>query len=77
MDLLAKGIVKIDFEEGNRLLPKATIDSAYLQDLCTPWKDALVIKLLGKTIGYNVLKERVKKLWKLNGGFDLLDVDNG
>lgn len=36
-----------------------------------------MIKLLGKNAGYNVLKERLKRLWKLNGGFEIMDVDNG
>lgn len=45
--------------------------------LCGPWREALVVKFLGKMIGYPVMKDRLKKLWKLNGGFDMLDVDNG
>lgn len=34
------------------------------------------MKLLGKLIGYPIMKDRIKKLWKLNRGFDILDVDN-
>lgn len=30
-----------------------------------------------KNIGYNVLKEKLRRLWRLAGGFEMLDVDNG
>lgn len=47
------------------------------QELCYPWQDALDVNLLGKKVGYNVMKDRLKKLWKQSGGFDIMDVDNG
>ncbi|RDX94049.1 hypothetical protein CR513_23625, partial [Mucuna pruriens] len=37
----------------------------------------LVIKLLGKNIGYNVMKDKLREIWRINGGFDIMDVDNG
>lgn len=64
-------------ENGNRLLPKVTLDKRVFKELCNPWKDSLVIKLLGKSIGYNMMKDKLKKVWKPAGGFDILDVDNG
>lgn len=69
--------MKISFEGGNRLLPLVTLDDKYYQNLCTPWKEVLVVKLLGKTVGYNVMKERLKKLLKLSRGFDIMDIDKG
>jgi hypothetical protein len=47
------------------------------QELCTPWKYVLVVKLLGKTLGYNTMKERLQKVWTLQGGFEIMDNDNG
>lgn len=64
--LFAAGLVKISFEGVNRPLPSVTFDDKNFQDLCTPWKEALVIKLLGKKVGYNEM-ERLRKLWKLTG----------
>lgn len=63
-DLIEKGSIKTSNEGGNRLLPKVTLDDTYFHELCHPWNDALVIKLLGKNGRYYVLKERLKKLWK-------------
>lgn len=47
------------------------------QDLCEHWKDTSVIKLLGKNVGYIIMKDRLQRLWKPQDGFDILDVDNG
>lgn len=66
VNLVEKGLVKIAYEGGNSLLPKVYLEESYFKDLCHPWKDALVVKLLGKNVGYHVLKERIlTKLWKL------------
>jgi len=59
------------------LLPKVSLDEIYFHDLCHPWKDALVVKLLGKNIGYNVLKDQLTKMWKLQGQFEIMDIDQG
>lgn len=64
------------YEGGNKLLPKVFLDKKVFQELCSPWKDALVIKLLGKVIGYNTMKDRLTRIWKLQGGFDIMDIDN-
>ena len=76
-DMIAKKLVRIEHEHGNRLLPKVFLENEVFEDMCTPWKDALVIKLLGKTLGYNTLKDRLKKVWKVQGGFEIMDNDNG
>lgn len=69
--------MKVSLKDENRLLPKVTLKETYFHELCTPWKKALVIKLLGKAVGYRMLKDRLKKVWKLCGGFEIMDVDNG
>lgn len=48
------------------------LDGKVFQELHGPWNDALVIKLLGKSIGYGMMK-----VWNLKRGFDIMDVDNG
>lgn len=77
IDLIKEKLVTIEHEQGNRLLPKVTLDKSVFKELCNPWKDSLVIKLLGKSIGYNMMKEKLKKVWKPAGCFDILDIDNG
>lgn len=76
-DLIKEKLITIVHEHGNRLLPKVTLDKSIFQELCNPWKDSLVIKLLGKSLGYNMMKDKLKRVWKTAGGFDILDIDNG
>lgn len=55
-------MVRVEHENGNRLLPKVHLDENVFQELCNPWKDALVIKLLGKNLGYKIMKNRLAKI---------------
>ena len=76
-DMIEQKLVRIEHENGNRLLPKVHIDPQIFQELCTPWKDGLVVKLLGKSLGYNTMKDRLYNVWKTQGGFEIMDNDNG
>jgi hypothetical protein len=42
------------------------MDDKLFQELCSSWKEALVVKLLGKNMRFNLMKDRLKKLWRLN-----------
>jgi len=75
--MIEKKFFRIELENGNRLLPKVYLEPKTFQELCTPWKDALVVKLLGKNLGYNTMKDRLQKVWKLQSGFEIMDNDNG
>lgn len=77
VDLIAQNLVTVTHENGNRLLPKVHLNMSVFNELCAPWKDSFVIKLLGKKVGYNMMKEKLQRVWKPIRGFDILDVDNG
>lgn len=74
--MIEKKLVHIELEDGNRFLPKIYLEPHVFQQLCTPWKDALVVKLLGKNLGYNIMKDGLQKIWKLQGSFEIMDDDN-
>ncbi|CAJ2677327.1 unnamed protein product [Trifolium pratense] len=76
-DMIANKTVRIEHKDGNRLFPMVHLDSNVFLNMCTPWKDALVVTLLGKRIGYNSMKDRLQKIWKLQGGFEIMNNDNG
>jgi len=76
-DMIEKKLVRIEHENGNRLLPKVHLEPSVFQELCTPWKDAIVVKLLGKNLGYHAMRERLQKTWRTQGGFEIMDNDNG
>lgn len=75
--LISKGLVKVELIGGNRLLPEVKIDEGMFTELCHPWQDALVIKLLNKNVGFRTMQQKLAALWKLVGGFELMDVDYG
>ncbi|KAI5420354.1 hypothetical protein KIW84_044226 [Lathyrus oleraceus] len=52
------------------------MDEKLFQEPCNPWKEVLVIKLFGKNMDYLLMKDRLKKMWKLNEGFDIMDINN-
>lgn len=77
VNLPQNNLARLEFENGNRARPIVHLDKKLLQELYVPWQDAFVIKLLGKSIGYLMLRDRLKTTWKLKGGFDRRDVGNG
>ena len=48
-----------------------------LDKLAMPWKDAVIIKLLGMSLNYHVMKERLKNLWRLTAVYDVMLVGYG
>lgn len=77
VDLMAKKLDRAEYVNGNRLMPMLHVEKKVLEELSVPWKDALVVKLLGKSMGFNVMKARLALTWKLYGGFEIMDVGNG
>jgi len=57
-------------------MPMLHVESSVIDELSVPWKDALVVKLLGKSLGYNTMKNKLENVWKLTGGFELMNVGN-
>lgn len=74
VDLYKEKLARLDFEDGNPLKPMVHIADSVYQGLCAPWQDALVVKLLDKSIGYNTMKDMLTRLWKLTAGFDIMDI---
>ncbi|KAG5048807.1 hypothetical protein JHK85_009910 [Glycine max] len=44
--------------DGNPLKPMVHINDSVVQGICTPWHDALVVKRLGKNIGFHTLRDK-------------------
>lgn len=73
MDLIKKKISRIDHEGGDRLKPRCFIDDEqFLLDLWEPWKDVVLVKLLGKQVGYFTMRDRLHATMR-----DLVDVGHG
>ena len=73
----SQNLARAELEGGNRLLPKIYLDDSVCDELSVPWKEALIVKLLRKEAGFITLRDRLKKLWKPRGGFDMMDLGYG
>ncbi|KAL9437499.1 hypothetical protein AB3S75_023378 [Citrus x aurantiifolia] len=71
-----------DFEEGDvtenceGVMPSITFSARIQEKLIQPWKNSVVVKLLGKSIGYRALCSRLANLWKPSMGFSVIDLEN-
>ncbi|CAJ2679300.1 uncharacterized protein LOC123914766 [Trifolium pratense] len=75
VDLLAQKLVSIEHFQGNKKFPMLHVDRKLNHELCVPWKDALIVKLLGRELEFNIMKNQLKNLWNLPD-FDLMEFGN-
>lgn len=59
----------------NIVWPLVDITLEECRQLWAPWKCALVVKLLGNTVGLRVLELRLCSQWKLEMGCEIIDMD--
>ncbi|XP_024041874.1 uncharacterized protein LOC127898858 [Citrus sinensis] len=76
------GLDDWDFEEGDVTksnegsMPSITFSARVHAKLSEPWKNSVVVKLLGRTIGYRALCARLNGMWKSAMGFSVIDLEN-
>lgn len=56
--------------------PKISLPKRLLEKIRKPWESSLIVKLLGKSIGYKMLCTRVRNVWELQGDFNAIDLGN-
>ena len=56
------------------LCPTILLTAVEKRMLREPWKNALIIRMFDKGIGYLQLKRRLKTKWALRGDFSLIDI---
>ncbi|CAN1160034.1 hypothetical protein LINPERHAP2_LOCUS23068 [Linum perenne] len=47
----------------------------FKEKLCKPWSNTVVIRLIGKSVGYSYLYNRLKSMWKPSSSMQVIDVD--
>ncbi|KAI8024833.1 hypothetical protein LOK49_LG02G00256 [Camellia lanceoleosa] len=57
-------------------IPRISLPKKLLQQIRKPWTNTLIVRLLGKSIGYRLLYNRVKTLWAIQEDFDAIDLGN-
>ncbi|XP_072056312.1 uncharacterized protein [Arachis hypogaea] len=72
--LSGDNIAIVSGKQGDLLPPSVTFTQEAKNCLAEPYKDAIVIKGLGKHYSYTALSHKLRTVWRIKGGFDLLDV---
>lgn len=57
--------------------PCLTLSDKFRKKIQSRWMDCLIVKMLGRNIGFKVLEERLKWLWCLKGDYELVDLVEG
>lgn len=57
-------------------MPSISFSQKVHAQLVKPWQDAVIIKLLGRMIGYRALYNRLTSLWSMTQGFTVINLEN-
>jgi hypothetical protein len=73
-DDLLDDSMQAESEGGDPRFPSITLGKDDLNRLRQPWRSAVIVKPMGKSIGYHFLCSRVDKLWKARGEYEVIDL---
>lgn len=65
--------VSIAMDKG---MPTVKVSPVEKKRLCRPWKNPIIIKVLGRSIGFNVLVRKLNSIWQPKGRFSIIDLGN-
>ncbi|ESR42059.1 hypothetical protein CICLE_v10013460mg, partial [Citrus x clementina] len=63
--------------EREGFLPSISFSRKVHEQLIKPWQSTVVVKLLGRMIGYKALCSQLEILWPNSGRYSVIDLDNG
>ncbi|KDO44000.1 hypothetical protein CISIN_1g046515mg, partial [Citrus sinensis] len=57
-------------------VPFIAFSSRVHERLVEPWENSVVVKILGRNLGYRVLSSRLNRIWSSTIGFEIIDLGN-
>ncbi|XP_061349017.1 uncharacterized protein LOC133294382 [Gastrolobium bilobum] len=63
-------------DQDDPFCPTYRFSKELYKESCRPWKQAVIIKLLGKKVGVKFLLNRLLKMWNLSGTHEFIDMEN-
>lgn len=60
----------------NALCPGVEVNRERRIGLCKMWRRCLIVKVLGKIMGFQFLQEKLRKLWNPSGLMEIIDLPN-
>ncbi|KAK2456904.1 hypothetical protein QL285_004229 [Trifolium repens] len=76
VEIDAEGIRVEDQKVGNYDCPIFVLSKAEEKRIHKPWKRGVIVKLLGRRIGYKALETRLKQMWVKKGIIHIIDLGN-
>ena len=66
--------VELDTSSLRKGLAAVSITEKLKQKIRALWARALIVKVYGRTVGFNFLQQKISALWKLKGRLDYVDL---
>ncbi|XP_019149842.1 PREDICTED: uncharacterized protein LOC109146642 [Ipomoea nil] len=67
----------LEAEKGDDpLCPTIRLTKMELKAIRAPWRQALIVKVMGRKVGYTYLQRRLASMWKPKRSMDLIAIDN-
>lgn len=75
-DLIKEGLVSISYPHGPNATPCITVKQDVVSYLDEPWKNSVVIKLLGRMISFGAFEKTLRQMWSPAGRWKIIDLPN-
>ncbi|XP_019184629.1 PREDICTED: uncharacterized protein LOC109179582 [Ipomoea nil] len=66
-----------DEDDDDPLCPTIRLTRAEVKEIRAPWRKAIIVKVMGRNVGYAYLLRRLTSMWKPNGKMDPIAIDSG
>lgn len=75
-DHLSMKLSIIEKKHGDYGFPEIVIPLREEDRICKSWRKWLIVKLLGRKIGYKAIENRLQQMWVRKGALSLVDLGN-
>ncbi|RYR01852.1 hypothetical protein Ahy_B06g080713 [Arachis hypogaea] len=55
--------------------PTILVSKGEFEDWCKPWKNAMIVKVLGKKVALGFIEQRLQRDWAQKGKISMIDMD--
>nr|GLL45963.1 uncharacterized protein LOC109183389 [Ipomoea trifida] len=76
-DIIVDSDVEDEPSERDDGIPVVRFSKKVREDLVKPWRNALLVKYLGKPVAFSLFQQRMLRLWNPSGKIELIDIGSG
>lgn len=71
-----EGLEVVEGKKGKYECPSFVLSEKEERRICKPWRNGVIVKLLGRKIGYKALENRLQQMWVRDGIITVVDLGN-